>query len=76
MKEIGVIDINSQVFRERCKNCSWYPFSLALVQGGRIEIIAKGYHNFKQWVNGINALVKFKKLVPRLRQKIEFYTNF
>jgi len=75
MKEVGVIDTNSQAFRERCKNCCWYPFSLALIQGGRIEVIAKGYQSFKYWVNGINALVKCKKLIPKLRNRIENYTN-
>ena len=74
MKEIGVIDTTSQAFRDRCKTCVWYPFSLALMQGGRIELIAKGYHSFKTWVNGVNAIVKYKKLIPRLRQSIESHT--
>ena len=75
MKEIGVIDTNSQAFRERCKNCIWYPFSLALIQGGRVELIAKGYQTFRYWVNGINALVKYKKVIPKLRQRIESSTS-
>lgn len=75
MRESGFINVNSEVFQERCRTCGLYPFSIALQQGGRVELIARSYSAFKAWVYGLNALVKFRKQLPRLRQKIETYTT-
>ena len=75
MRESGFINVNSEAFQEKCRTCSMYPFSIALQQGGRIELIARSYSVFKAWVTGLNTLVKYKKQLPRLRQKIETYTT-
>ena len=75
MKQRGVLDTKSTVFKERALVCSYYPFSIALTQGGRVELIAKSYEDFKHWVNGINALLKYKKHIPKLRSRIESYTS-
>ena len=67
MKERGYLDTKSKAFKERCVLCKWYPFSIALVEGGRIEIIVKTYLLFKNWINGINSLLKNKKLIEKVR---------
>ncbi|CAG9319620.1 unnamed protein product [Blepharisma stoltei] len=75
MKEKGYLDHQSPAFKEICKDCAMYPFHIALIQGGRIELIAKSYVTFKQWINGINALIRAKRQIPKLRRRIESYTS-
>lgn len=53
----------------------YYPFTLQLNNNDRIELIAKNFITFKQWINGINALVKNKKRLVKLRSRIESYTS-
>lgn len=71
MKERGFFDTKSKAFIERCSSCKWFPFSIALIEGGRIEVIAKTYPVFKNWVNGINCLIKNKKIVQKLKNRIQ-----
>lgn len=70
MKERGFFDTKSKAFVERCSTCKWFPFSIALVEGGRIEVIAKTYPVFKNWVNGINCLIKNKKILLKVKNRI------
>lgn len=58
---------------EKCFNCQHYPFSVLLEKGGRIEFIAPSYAAFKEWINGLNCLMKYKKTLPKMRAKIETY---
>lgn len=53
----------------------FYPFTIALSTNEKIKMIAKDYLTFKQWINGINALVKNKKKLTKLRTRIECYTS-
>ena len=57
-------------FQIKSKEANNYPFFIALEKGGRIEVIATGYSVFKQWIDGINSLTKFRKQLGRLRYKI------
>jgi hypothetical protein len=75
MKERGLLNPNSLVFQSRAKACNFYPFSIALKEGGRIELVAKGYNTFKKWIEGINTLVKNRKCLPRLRIMLEKSSN-
>lgn len=70
MKERGYLDLKSKAFIERASACKWFPFSIALNQGGRIELIAKNYLIFKGWVNGVNCLLKNKKIVSKVKSRI------
>ncbi|CAG9330543.1 unnamed protein product [Blepharisma stoltei] len=74
-KSRSLWDVQSEVYKERCKECKFYPFSIALSTGGRIELIAKDYASLKNWVNGINALVGYKSKLLRLKGRIESYTS-
>ncbi|OMJ81480.1 hypothetical protein SteCoe_18047 [Stentor coeruleus] len=74
-RDFASLNMNSDRFREQCRNIVYYPFCIGLVKGEKIELIAKGYQILKQWVNGINALVKYKKLIPKLTSRIEAYTT-
>ncbi|OMJ94993.1 hypothetical protein SteCoe_1686 [Stentor coeruleus] len=69
------LDGSSERFNKQCQNIVYYPFCIGLAKGENIELIAKGYEILKQWVNGINALVKYKKLIPKLKSRIEAYTT-
>lgn len=75
VKDSVNFDVNSERFRELCKGISFYPFSIGLLQGEKVELVAKGYQTLKQWVNGINALTKYKRYIPKLRSRIEAYTT-
>lgn len=53
----------------------FYPFTIVLSTREQIEVIAKDYITFKQWIQGINALVLNKKKLVKLRTRIETYTS-
>ena len=57
------------------KNHLSYPFSIALTTEEKIDMVAKDFLSFKQWVNGINILVKYKKKLSKLKTRIESYTS-
>ena len=61
---IGVINKNSELYKQKCADCTYYPFSIAL-QKGRIELIATSYETLKNWIIGINLLIS-----RRDRQKL------
>lgn len=65
----------SMQYASRPRDDYCYPFSIALSNKEKIKLIAKNYLTFKQWVNGINALVKNKKRILKLRTRIECYTS-
>ena len=60
---------DTQIYKRQCLDCNYYPFSFALNQTGRLELIALDYITLKQWVIGINALIKNRKLIHSLLAK-------
>ena len=73
MKGWGVYDTKNQVFKKRCVECTFYPFSIILEQGGRIEVIAPSFASFQKWVAGLNALAKYKKWLSKIRPRNSSY---
>mgnify|MGYP000249801636 CR=1 FL=1 len=69
--EIKENDPQSRVYKQKCLECSFYAFSINLTQGGRVDLIATSYTTFKNWINGLNSLVKHKKYVPKVQSKLE-----
>jgi len=67
----GVVAKNFDYYKKMFMECRFYPFSIALEKGGRVELIAGSYIIFKHWIDGLNQLVKFKKQLSRLKFKIE-----
>ncbi|OMJ89634.1 hypothetical protein SteCoe_8173 [Stentor coeruleus] len=70
MKTSGLWNYSDPAFKLKSKEANNYLLFITLEKGGRVEIVATGYSAFKQWVDGINALVKFHKQLGRLRHKI------
>jgi hypothetical protein len=60
---------------QQSKGGMFYPFNIVLKSHEQIEVIAKDYITFKQWIQGINALVSNKKKLAKLRTRIETYTS-
>lgn len=58
---------------EKMLNCTYYPFCLILEKGGRVELIAPNYYIFREWVTGVNELIKMKKFLPRMKTKIDTF---
>ena len=54
--------------------CSYYPFSVLLEKGGRIEFVAPNYSVFKEWITGLNFLVKNKKNLVKIRKQIDYHS--
>lgn len=65
----GVNNMNNGI--EKYLSCSYYPFSLLLDRNGKVEFVASSYSVFKEWINGINMLLRYKKQLPQLRQKLK-----
>jgi hypothetical protein len=60
LAKIGVVNKKSDIYRQKCQECTFFPFSIALHQRGRIDFIATSYELFKQWIYGINVLIRMK----------------
>jgi len=56
---------------DKYMNCTYYPFSILLEKGGRIDFVAPNYDVFKEWINGLNYLLKNKKNLGKIRRKVE-----
>jgi len=65
----GVNNLNNGL--ERYLTCSYYSFSILLEKSGKIEFVASNYSIFKEWIHGINMLLRYKKHIPKLRQRIK-----
>lgn len=65
LTKCGIIDKNSEIYKTKCINSTFYPFGIALAKG-RIELIATSYKTFKNWIIGINMLVENKKHLHKL----------
>lgn len=70
MKTSGLMNYNDPAFKIKSKEADNYPFFITLEKGGRVELVATGYSIFKQWIDGISSLIKYKKQLGRLRYKI------
>jgi hypothetical protein len=78
LAKIGVLNKNSELYRQKCMESTFYPWSIALAfEGesnessgpesvGRVELIATGYEAMRDWVNGINTLVNNRKELPKM----------
>ena len=70
LAKIGIVNKNSELYRQKCLDSTYYPFSIALTNG-RVELIATSYETLKNWIIGINLLVSNKKHIPKLKQLME-----
>ena len=68
--KIGIINKNSELFKQKCADCTYYPFSIALTKG-RIELVATSYETLKNWIIGINILISGRKNMGRLRKMMQ-----
>ncbi|CDW87247.1 UNKNOWN [Stylonychia lemnae] len=67
LAKIGIVNKNSELYRQKCLDSTYYPFSIALTKG-RVELIATSYETLKNWIIGLNLLVSNKKHIPKIRQ--------
>jgi hypothetical protein len=66
LAKIGIVNKNSEPYRQKCLNSTYYPFSLALTKG-RVELIATSYETLKNWIIGVNLLVSNKKHIGKIK---------
>ena len=71
MKKSGIIVYQDPAFQARSQQVKFYPFFICMEGAGRIEAVADNYIAFKQWVDGLNALFKHKKVLGRLKHHIQ-----
>jgi len=74
LAKIGIVNKNSELYRQKCMDSTYYPFSIALTNG-RVELIATSYETLKNWIIGINLLVSNKKHIPKLKQLMDMNIN-
>lgn len=65
----GVNSLNNGM--ERYLNCSYYSFSILLEKNGKVEFVTSRYNTFKEWIHGINVLLKHKKQLSKLKDKLD-----
>ena len=83
LAKIGVLNKNSDLYRQKCQESTFYPWSVAMAfegEGndssgpetvGRVELIATSYDAMRDWVNGINTLVNNRKDLPKIQQLMQ-----
>jgi hypothetical protein len=70
LAKIGIVNKNSELYRQKCLDSGYYPFSIALTKG-RVELIATNYDTLKNWIIGINLLVSNKKHIAKIKQLMD-----
>jgi hypothetical protein len=55
---MGILNRNSKLYKAKCKEASFYPFSLILKMGGRVELIATNLDVLETWMMGLNVLAR------------------
>lgn len=65
----GVNSLNNGM--ERYLSCAYYSFSILLERNGKAEFVASSYNVFKDWIHGINMLLKYKKQLSKLRYRLK-----
>lgn len=70
MKAGGVIDTESLVYEALCAGCDLYPFYFLLEESGRMDVIARGYEVFREWVLGANAVIRRKGELESLARRV------
>ncbi len=68
--KIGILNRNSDVYRQKCADATYFPFSIACTHG-RVELVATSYDMLKNWIIGINLLVHNKKHLGKLKKLME-----
>ena len=58
LAKVGLLDRNSSLYKAKCKEASFYPFSLLLAKGGRIELVATNLEVLQTWMLGLNLLIR------------------
>ena len=71
MKAGGVIDTESLVYEALCAGCDLYPFYFLLEESGRMDVIARGYEVFREWVLGANAVIRRKGELESLARRVK-----
>ena len=71
MKEEGIVNYQAPVILEMGRAVTCFPFVLPLSKGGRVELIARSYDDFKTWTEGIKTLLKQVKSLHRLKYKVD-----
>ena len=62
---------NMEMLISKCVTCNFYPFSLLLDQGGRLEFVASNISTLNQVVSALTLLIKKRKYIAKFKGKIE-----
>lgn len=57
LTKMGIVNRNSSLYKAKCNEATFYPFSLILAKGGRMELIATNLEVLEVWLVGISLLV-------------------
>jgi len=61
LAKMGIVNRNSILYRQKCQQTCFFPFSISLVKGGRIELVATNIEVLETWIVGLNYLIGHKK---------------
>jgi hypothetical protein len=62
---------NMEMLISKCVTCTFYPFSMLLEQGGRLEFVASNISTLNQVVSALTLLIKNRKYLTKFKGKIE-----
>lgn len=69
LAKMGILDRNSQLYKKKCADASFYPFSI-VTEDKRIELIATNIQSLEIWLVGLNYLVLNKRNLKKIIQMI------
>ena len=69
LAKMGILNRQSTLYKSKCADASFYPFSVVL-EDGRLELIATSPETLETWLVGLNYFAKHKSKVPTLRKAL------
>jgi len=72
LAKLGILDKKSEIYRTKCANTSFYPFSIALEQpAGHVELIATNPQSLQTWIFGLNFLIQNKDQSSKMQALLQ-----
>ena len=66
LAKLGIVNRNSNTFKQKCAATSFLPFAIALEKGGIIELIATNPDSMQQLIFCIDFLVQNRKQLAKI----------
>ena len=71
LAKLGIVNRNSNQYRQKCAAASFLPFGIALEKGGIIEMIATNQDTMKEFLYCVEFLSQNKKQLSKIQTLLQ-----